>query len=90
MLRRQSEKVEFWRWVLVEFERSGLSVREFCRQEGILEPSFYSWRKKIAQLDAVSQEGLPQLMPVRVVPVPSRNGAIANAKVANALSTPAK
>ena len=83
MLRRQAEKLEFWRWVLVEFERSGLSVRAFCRQEGVLEPSFYSWRKKIAQLDAGSQEGLPKLMPVRVVPGPSGNGTIANGTVAN-------
>ena len=73
MLRCQSEKVEFWRWVLVEFERSGLSVREFCHQEGISEPSSYSWRKKISQLDAGGRRDLPVLMPVRVVPDPMEN-----------------
>jgi hypothetical protein len=83
MLRRHAEKVEFWRWVLVEFERSGVSVREFCRQEGILEPSFYSWRKKIAQLDAGSQESFPKLMPVRVVPGSNGNEMMANDTVAN-------
>jgi hypothetical protein len=82
MLRRQAEKLEFWRWVLVEFERSGLSVREFCRLEGILEPSFYSWRKRIAQLHAGSQEGLPKLTPVRVVPGPSGNEMVAKEMVA--------
>jgi hypothetical protein len=98
MLRRQAEKLEFWRWVLVEFERSGLSVREFCRQEGVLEPSFYSWRKRIAQLHAGSQEGLPKkiaqlyagsqegfpkLTPVRVVPGPSGNEMVVKGTIAN-------
>ena len=98
MLRRQAEKLEFWRWVLVEFERSGLSVREFCRLEGILEPSFYSWRKRIAQLHAGSQEGLPKkiaqlkagsqegfpkLTPVRVVPGPSGNEMVVKGTIAN-------
>jgi|GEM_PF-990684 len=68
MLHRRSEKEEFWRLVLSEFSGSGLSVREFCQQEGLSEPSFYSWRKKIAQQDGELQADFPELVPVRVVP----------------------
>jgi transposase-like protein len=82
MLRRQSENEEFWRWVLVEFVRSGLSVREFCHREGISEPSFYSWRKKITQLDAGGQPNFPNLIPVRVVPTPGGHGVTGRSKPA--------
>jgi len=33
------------------WQSSGLSVRQFCRQEGLSEPSFYSWRKKLSKFD---------------------------------------
>ena len=79
MLRRQSEKAEFWRWVLVEFEQSGLSVRAFCQQEGISEPSFYAWRKKIALRDEGSPQALPSLLPVRVVSAPVGKAGSASA-----------
>ena len=42
--------------VLETFKTSGLSVRQFCNQEGLSEPSFYSWRKKLAKSDE-SAEG---------------------------------
>lgn len=29
------------------WESGGLSVRQFCKQEGLSEPSFYSWRRKL-------------------------------------------
>jgi transposase-like protein len=48
MGRSSKEKTEFWDFVLAEHGRSGLSVREFCRREGVSEPSFYQWRKKRA------------------------------------------
>jgi hypothetical protein len=38
-------------------------VRAFCREEGISEPNFYAWRRK---LDRARHEG-PAFLPVRVV-----------------------
>jgi hypothetical protein len=32
--------------------KSGLSVRAFCREEKLSEPSFYAWRRTIAERDA--------------------------------------
>lgn len=50
MNRPSLEKAEFWGFVISEHHKSGLSVREFCRQEGVSEPSFYQWRKKLASV----------------------------------------
>jgi transposase len=42
----------FWRAVLGRWAKSGLSIRAFCREEKLREPSFYSWRRTIAERDA--------------------------------------
>lgn len=42
-----TDQQQFWMMVLETFKPSGLSVRQFCQQEGLSEPSFYSWRKRL-------------------------------------------
>jgi len=49
------EKKQFWRLVLEEYQKSGLSVREFCRVESISEPSFYAWRRTLAKSDQIGK-----------------------------------
>jgi transposase-like protein len=49
-----SEKVvdtrdEYWRERIAAQERSGLSVQQFCREQGLNNPSFYYWRKRLRQ-----------------------------------------
>jgi hypothetical protein len=39
---------QFWQMVLETYKSSGLSVRQFCQQEGLSEASLYSWRKKLS------------------------------------------
>jgi hypothetical protein len=39
--------VEQWQERLLRWRGSGQSVREFCRREGISQPSFYQWRSKL-------------------------------------------
>jgi transposase len=51
------------RTVLARWRRSGLSVRAFCRAEGVSEPSFYGWRRKLDQADHKK----PAFLPVKVV-----------------------
>ncbi len=41
------EQRQFWQMVLETYKSSGLSVRQFCQQEGFSEASFYSWRKRL-------------------------------------------
>jgi len=46
-MKQSSERVEFWRQVVAQQERSGQSVRGFCQERGMSEPSFYAWRKRV-------------------------------------------
>lgn len=49
-----------------ECSASGLTKREFCRQRGISEKSFYYWLRKLrAQM---AEESAPQLVPLEPVP----------------------
>jgi transposase-like protein len=73
--KRSAEKEAFWRKVLQQYQKSGLSIREFCRRKGITEPSLYAWRKEIRKRDAerdvtnehVHARGRQTLIPVEIV-----------------------
>ncbi len=54
--RRSTEKREFWTLVLQEYRESGLSVRAFCEREGLAEPSFYAWRKRLSPTTATDDD----------------------------------
>ena len=45
-----TDQQQFWQMVLETFKSSGLSIRQFCKQEGLSEPSFYAWRKRLTQV----------------------------------------
>ena len=48
MRRKRNESTEaVWRDRLARFGESGLTVKEFCRTEGVSDPSFYQWRKRL-------------------------------------------
>jgi transposase len=49
-----NERETHWRGVLVRQEKSGLSVRAFCRQESLCEQTLYAWRRRLAQRNPVS------------------------------------
>jgi hypothetical protein len=44
---KAASKSDQWRDRLAEQERSGLSVKQFCQQQGFTEYSFYAWRKRL-------------------------------------------
>ena len=44
-----TEQRQFWQMVIETWQASRLSVRNFCKQEGLSEPAFYSWRKKLTK-----------------------------------------
>jgi hypothetical protein len=49
--KRDRGKERFWRRLLGQWRRSGLSVRDFCAGQEVSEPSFYGWRRTLAQRD---------------------------------------
>lgn len=57
-----------WRKRLRRYERSSLSVKEFCAREGISLPSLYQWKKRLADSEDTRGVGpRPQFQPVQVV-----------------------
>jgi transposase len=40
-------KKDHWRDRIAEQERSGLSVRQFCKEQGLAEHCFYGWRQRL-------------------------------------------
>ncbi len=45
----KAERREFWQQVIAQQEKSGQSVRTFCRERGIGEHSLYQWRQRLRQ-----------------------------------------
>lgn len=43
-----------WRGVVKRFAAGGLTVRAFCRREGLPESAFYFWRRTLKERDAES------------------------------------
>jgi transposase-like protein len=60
---RDARKELQWRRWIEGWRASGLSVRAFCQQHGLAQPSFYAWRRELQRGDA---EG-PTFVPVHVV-----------------------
>ena len=49
--RRNGDKQRHWRTIVAEQQRGGGTVRDFCRERGINENSFYHWRKELRLRD---------------------------------------
>ena len=56
---RRSSKEQFWRQLVRQWRSSGLSIRDFCAKRGLLEASFYAWRRTIAERDAAAARFVP-------------------------------
>ena len=50
----RAEKVVEWQERLARFDRSGTSIAQFCRDEGVSPPSFYIWRRKLRRRPAAA------------------------------------
>lgn len=75
-------KESYWRRVLEQWRCSGRTVRWYCLQHGLSEPSFYAWRRSIQQRDwqaarsgqhrPVTRDSVATFVPVTVVaPAPA-------------------
>ena len=62
--RRNLKKEAFWRRAVAGQSRSGLSVKAWCRKQGLSESSFYWWRRELARRTA--QTGQAAFVPIRV------------------------
>ena len=60
---RNPLKERYWRRTLRDWQRSGLTIRAFCRQNNLSEPNFYAWRRLLAERDAET----PTFVPVQLL-----------------------
>lgn len=76
---RDHHKELFWRRLIRQRSHSRLTIRDFCAQHGVSEPSFYAWRRIIGRRDQLSRSrrggngggrtgAPPTFVPVQVVP----------------------
>jgi len=49
--RRNEDKQRQWRRIVAEQQRGGRNVRDFCRERGLNENSFYHWRRELRLRD---------------------------------------
>jgi hypothetical protein len=55
--RRNVGRGAYWRSVFREHAGSGLSIRRFCRENGISESTFFAWRKKLKKTPPLAKSG---------------------------------
>lgn len=72
--RRDRGREQFWRGMVQRHRTSGKSVRAFCEEQGLSEPSFYGWRSELARRDLqaartkiAGRRASSALLPVQIV-----------------------
>ena len=46
-------KADGWAERIAAQQRSGMSVKQFCKEQGLIECSFYAWRKRLQKKEPV-------------------------------------
>ena len=80
--RRSVEKEAYWRGQIERQSASGLSIRRWCRENGVSEPTYYVWRRKLQERD--HERGLTE----RDRPAPLSEAVVAPGFVAVDVLTP--
>jgi hypothetical protein len=69
--RAASPKVDEWTERVAAQQRSGISVKQFCKEQGLTEYSFYAWRRRLQKKEpvrfALVDRGAPRQEPVTEV-----------------------
>ena len=65
---RDEYRAQAWAMLIQECNNSGLSKREFCRQRGISEKSFYYWLRKLRS--QIAETAVPQMVQLEPDPAP--------------------
>ena len=65
---RDEYRAQNWTMVIQECSNSGLSNREFCRQRGISEKTYYYWLRRLRS--QMAEVAGPQLVQLEPSPVP--------------------
>ena len=68
----------FWQKTIENWQNSDMSVRKFCKAEGLTESSFYNWRKKLTVGKSQINKELLKIQPefIKVAPPDSEHAPI--------------
>ena len=83
---RDPRKERFWRDHLRRWHASGLNVRDYCARHRLAEPSFYGWRRILAERDPQHRETVEPavtFVPVEVQPDRPRPTGVCELVLAN-------
>lgn len=53
---RNLEKERFWRQVVKGHAGSDLSIRQYCTDREVSQPSFFAWRRELARRDSAANK----------------------------------
>jgi transposase-like protein len=70
---RSEAKERLWREQVTSWQRSGLSIRQYCQQHQLNEPNFYAWRRELARRDeagGISSKSVQRPKPLSVTWMP--------------------
>ena len=65
---KRSETAKLWAARLQRFEHAQMSVAQFCNAEGISQPSFYQWKRKLKSPQNRNAATTAGFMPVALAP----------------------
>ena len=57
---RNAYRMETWRQIIQECQKSGLSNKAYCEQQGISEKTYYYWLRKLRM--AAVEQAAPQIV----------------------------
>ena len=50
-----SKRQNYWRTIIAEQERSGLSIKDFCKARGLASSTFASWSRQLREPTVISK-----------------------------------
>jgi hypothetical protein len=60
-----------WRDLIARWKRTGVTVSDFCADQGVSVASFYAWKRELAARDqtvTLTTTPMPTFVPLRVAP----------------------
>ena len=70
MSEKPVERRELWRQRIAQQRKSGQSIRMFCGEQGLSEPAFYAWRKRLRSESKLVRFALVETKPAEAETVP--------------------
>ena len=72
-----NQRVEIWGQRIAACRNSGMTVREWCNQEGLSEKTYYYWQHKLYRI--VTEE--PSFVEIPATPIPTVSDVVATIQI---------